>query len=517
MTVIPSSAPKSPGNTRPHPMAEQDTTSSRPLSASEQFYVAWRHGVGAGDALPLITLDCSPATPISDANVIVAWAVLRLRHPMLASRIKFATSGAEIVCSSARTQARAIALAEACIEFALFDDRDHAVEALRAQFGGRNPQRTTDIRAEMRVVWYKDTTGERGQYIFGMQTAELDAHFADSTGAVLPPKIPQPVENIFLDLSAYDTEERPKVKEAVDKIIRKADVLRCGLAYDGSEIQSGADHRCIRRTFSELDTALILRACKVHGVTVTQFFLASWAVAAIEIGHEETKDGVHKRPGLSLQNGSYHFNNLLVIDLAPFIKVLPGNNDIAPNISLQLASYISTISISHTTFTQFNCSAVVWGAARRAKADHAAFLQSPYFWHLIIHLHIPIRDEFSGMSFSDSQEEPVVVPRPHPLMPSISGMGDISTLLPSSISASPGADPDCARDGLFESDGRTIRIADMMICVRSPPAYGVSHVWTFNGKMTLQLTYDCASFSPARGDKFFGRVADIVAQVAAQS
>ncbi|KAH9940266.1 hypothetical protein B0H21DRAFT_755242 [Amylocystis lapponica] len=539
MNIISPSAPQSLHNTQHSPLDEQDITSSRPLGISERFLVALRNGVGAADTLPLIVLDCSPATPILDADVIVAWAVLRLRHPMLASRIAFTTSGAEIVCSSALTQPRAVALAEACIEFALFDDRDRAVEALRASFGGQSPQCTIDIRAEMRVMWQRDVTGERGQYVFGMKTvhhqmdarrsievmrqfvallaapgraqAELDAHFANPAGVVPPPKIPLPMENSFPHPSMFDAEERRKGREAFDEAFQKADALPCGLAYDGPAIPSGVYPRSICHTFSESDTALILRACKVQGVTVTQLYQASWAVATIEIGHEETKDGVCKRPGLSLHNGSYHCNTLLVVDLAPFIKALPRNIDIASerDISLQAASYPSTIGIPRGAFTQLDRSVVVWDAARRAKANHAALLQSPYFWHLIIHLQEPMQ-EFSDMAFSDSQEEPVVVLQPHPLVPAVSSIGDVSTMLPSSISASSGAD--CARDGL--SDDKTICIADMMLCVRAPPTDGVSHLWTFDGRMTLQLSYDGASFSPARGDKFFGRVVDIFARVA---
>ncbi|KAH9940239.1 hypothetical protein B0H21DRAFT_582095 [Amylocystis lapponica] len=535
-----SSAPKTADSTEPSVLTELDITSSRPLSPSERFFVFTRGKFGASDAFPLITLDCSPSTPILDDEVVLAWAVLCLRHPMLTSRVTFTASDPAVVCSAALTLSRAIARAKAHIEFAQFDDRDRALDELHAQFGGPSPVRAIDVRAEMHVVWQRDASGERGQYVFGMQTvhyqldarrrievmrqfvellatpgraqAELDAHFAKGAGTVLPPKIPQPVESSFPDLGAFDAEERRKGKEAFDEFVRKANVLPCGLAYDGPETPSGSNIRCIRRTFSQPDTTRILQACKAQNITVTQLFQAAWAVAAVEIGREEACDVTRVRPGLALQDGLYHCNTLIPVDLAPYIRALPGNTNAGgADVSMQLVWYTSTIALPQAALDVRDA---VWAAARIAKANDAAFRQSPYFWHLVIHIQAPMQ-EHASIAFNGEEEAagPVASPPPPPplppLMPFLTSLGDISALLPSTISAS-------SCEGGTYTDGRSIRVVDMMVCMKVMPTTGTSHVWTFDGRMVLQLTYDSASFSAARGDKFFGRVADIFAGLATE-
>ncbi|KAH9936042.1 hypothetical protein B0H21DRAFT_825518 [Amylocystis lapponica] len=505
--------------------AESHFISSRPLSYFERSWLVSRGIHGTTDALPLITLGCSPATPIADNDVVLAWSVLRLRHPILTSRISPQGSLPELISTSARTASQAIEQAGARIEFSIFDDRDQAIEALRMQWEGPNPTRVVDIHQDMHVIWQKDATGSLGHYVFGMQTVhyqldarrrldvmhqfaellsapwvaqeELDAHFSLVLKTSL--RIPMSIESNFpgLVVDADDPEQR-RGQEVYERLMGGAAVPPCGLRYDGPVDAHDIAVRTMRHVFPQSTTAHIMRACRAQNVTVTRLYQAAWILAAIEVGREQFGDADESRNGLPVHDGSYHFSFALPLDLVQYTKTQPiaAPNDL--DVSLKIVWSPSLISIPHSLSVGQDADVLLWDVARRAKAGHAALTQSPFFWPVIARF-----QAFVESVLIDQSPETAL-----PFMPLLSSIGDVSNVLPSRIIARPGRN---SHGG--SSNPKDIRVTDMYIFVKVPAICGLSHVWTFDGRMTVQLIHNGRSVSPALGDKYFGRVVDILARI----
>ena len=90
-------------------LRESTTTRRRPLGQNELAYVLIRGPCGYFDSFSIIPLICASAHSITDDEVIHACAALRLRHPLLASKVAYSTEGPpEFVIHSPMTEVHAL-------------------------------------------------------------------------------------------------------------------------------------------------------------------------------------------------------------------------------------------------------------------------------------------------------------------------------------------------------------------------------------------------------------------------
>lgn len=223
-------------------MSEPRLTRSRPLSAGEVSYALGRRAGGTADPSTIVSLTCSPGYTVTDDQVILACAALRLRHPLFASHVTFIGTP-HFVVNSPVTQVHALRTAEAQIEFHTFTDQDDAVVKLRDEWLAVSLDKALDIRERTCAVWWgRDADTHSGKYVLGLLTthfvtdqrrsfnlvrqfvellaspgkaqSELDAHFS---GAVMPAPIPASIEDLVPKLDE-DEEAGSKAKLAFDEL-----------------------------------------------------------------------------------------------------------------------------------------------------------------------------------------------------------------------------------------------------------------------------------------------------------
>lgn len=222
-------------------MNETRLTISRPLSPEEVKYYSTRLGGGMSDPSTIVPLTCAPGYAITDNQIILACAVLRLRHPLFASHITVIDTPHFFVNTPA-TRAHALRAAEAQIEFHTFADQDDAVLRLRDEWLACDLDKALDIRERTCAVWWgRDADPHSGKYVLGVLTthfvadqrriinlvrqlvellasparaqSELDAH----TFGTSPEPLPASTEHLIPTLSE-DEEEASKAKSAFDKL-----------------------------------------------------------------------------------------------------------------------------------------------------------------------------------------------------------------------------------------------------------------------------------------------------------
>lgn len=228
-------------------LRESTTTYRRPMGLNEIGYALVRGPRGYVDSFSIIPLACSGGHTITDDEVVQACAALRLRHPLLASKVAYSTEKPpEIVYHSPMTEAHALREARAQIEFHAFHDHDAATEALRDRWMSATAEDALDLRnGTCSLYWGRDIDPHSGRYILGFMTPhfitdgkrrlnlvrcmlellttpgratkELTAHFSGKTPIVgLPPSL----EGLLPDQGAPDLSEIGKAKAAFDELIK---------------------------------------------------------------------------------------------------------------------------------------------------------------------------------------------------------------------------------------------------------------------------------------------------------
>ena len=154
-------------------MDEPRLTSSRPLSFDEVRYAFSRRNGGMADPSTIVSLACPAGHTITDEQVILACAALRLRHLLFASHVTFIGTP-QFVVNTPATQAHALRAAKAQIEFHTFTDQDDAVIRLRDEWLAVDPDKALDIRERTCAVWWgRDADPHSGQYILGLLTTHF--------------------------------------------------------------------------------------------------------------------------------------------------------------------------------------------------------------------------------------------------------------------------------------------------------------------------------------------------------
>lgn len=228
-------------------LRESTTTYSRPLGRNEIGYVLVRRARGYADSFSIIPLACSGDYTITDDVVVQACAALRLRHPLLASKVAYSTEKPpEIVYHSPITKAHALREARAQIEFHAFHDHDAATKALHDRWLSATLEDALDLRnGTCSLYWGRDIDPRSGRYILGFMTPhfitdgkrrlnlvrcmvellttpgraekELATHFSGKTPIVdLPPSL----DDLLPDMGAPDFREIGKAKAAFDELIK---------------------------------------------------------------------------------------------------------------------------------------------------------------------------------------------------------------------------------------------------------------------------------------------------------
>ena len=228
-------------------LRESTTTYSRPLGRNEMGYVLVRGPRGYADSFTIVPLACSGGLTIADDEVVDACAALRLRHPLLASKVAYSTEKPpEIVVHAPMTAAHALREARAQIEFHVFHDQDAATEALRDRWLSATPEDALDLRnGTCLLYWGRDVDPRSGTYILGFMTPhfitdgkrrlnlvrcmlellttpgrakrELAAHFAGETPIVdLPPSL----EGLLPEMGPPNLSEIGKAKAAFDELVK---------------------------------------------------------------------------------------------------------------------------------------------------------------------------------------------------------------------------------------------------------------------------------------------------------
>lgn len=227
-------------------MPEPPCTAYRPLSTVELMYAISRQGGGSADPSTIVSLVCSPGHTIADDDVVVSCAVLRLRHPLLASSLTL-LGAPHFTVNSPMTQAHAIRAAKEQIEFHSFDDHDAAALALRDAWLAFDRDNALDVRTRTCSLWWgRDNDPRSGKYVFGLITthfvadnrrrlnlmrqflellaspekakAELDAYFSTNSPPV--PVIPISVEQ-FQPKPSGDGQEALRAKDAYDNLVTR--------------------------------------------------------------------------------------------------------------------------------------------------------------------------------------------------------------------------------------------------------------------------------------------------------
>ena len=251
--ALPAASAVSQSNQHPQPphahLTETVLTFSRPLGNNEFSWVRVRGQLGYADSYTIALLSCTGSHAIADEEVVAACATLRLRHPLLGSKVTFSSAHfPELSFTAPLTESHALRSARAQIEFHTFDDQDAAAGALSNLWMSTLADEVLDIRdATCSLWWGKSAEPAAGTYVFGLRTThfitdgrrrlnlvrcfiellaspgrarmELAAHFAGKTPRVgMPPAL----ESLWSKVEHSD-EEVTRAKVAFGEIVKYID------------------------------------------------------------------------------------------------------------------------------------------------------------------------------------------------------------------------------------------------------------------------------------------------------
>ncbi|KAF9815812.1 hypothetical protein IEO21_04324 [Rhodonia placenta] len=504
----PNAAPK------PEPSAQ---VVSRPFGITERYFLDIRGPHGYSDPFITISIDTSSGTArISNEQVVLTWAAIRLRHTLLASRVQSTPQGPSFVYLPPLTKAHALRQARMNIDFEEDSDRATWLGALHNRWWGNALDDVLDIRSEIyKLAWLEEAGHEPGgerRYAFGIQTthfavdglgmcdvagqftelladpgraeAELDEYFANPK-----PRLPDAYENLLPEPDAAFPEEKQKALEAYKALMASGnDPSVTGILPDGNSKDENVEPNIIRYAWSEEQSRAIVAACKKHHVTVTQLACAALVVAAAEA-----------RPGRDIQNPI--FKHHLPIDLWPRARSDPRG------IAVRMAHYpmfIRAPSLAGLN-TKEGLHAAILEVAKQCKDGHAGVVNSPYFWHIIRHYLL----DCQRMIDSLAADAPIL--DKIPFFPLFSSMGDLNKLVPGTLRAIP--PPETTVGAAFHPDSRSegeIRVPDVTVNLKVAPALAIVHVWTFNKKMTIQFKHNKAWATPEVVDPYLERIVEIL-------
>ncbi|KZT65557.1 hypothetical protein DAEQUDRAFT_716316 [Daedalea quercina L-15889] len=495
-------------------MRETVLTTSRPLSISEYTYALVRQGGGMSDPATIVSLACSEGHIITDDEVVSACAALRLRYPLLGASVAlFGTP--HFVVNSPMTHAHALRTAKDQIEFHTFDDQEKALITLRDQWLACDTDRALDIRERTCALWWgKDADSKSGKYILGLITthfatdnrrrlnlvrrflellaspgqakAELNAHFS---GRASPVPIPSPTENLRPELSG-DEEEARNARLAFDDLVtRYMNKPMFGIIPDGLP-SAAPSPRMLRQVWSSEDTTGILRACKAHGVTITHLVNVAGALASV------CGNGSASLAASGHDDDAFYFDISQQMDITAKLQKYPdGAASGDMEAAVRVETYPIMLRVSRSAVADANIRAhVLWEAAKQFREQSDGFVKSPYFWHFLS-MYGPLLAEAYRARLAGRGA-----------LPFMSSLGDLKMFLPTRYAVqTASAAPECPT-------GAEIRVTDKWTTVRIDPCSLAYHLFTFQGRLHLQLMYNASHTSEALVTPWFNRLLDILSR-----
>ncbi|TFY65031.1 hypothetical protein EVJ58_g2232 [Rhodofomes roseus] len=483
-------------------LRESTTTFSRPMGTNELFYNLIRGPRGYLDSFSIVPLACSGEHTTTDDEVVQAYAALRLRHPLLASKVAYSTTQLpELVYTSPLTQAHALREARAQIEFHAFHDQGTSTEALHDHWFSVKPEDALDLRnGTCSLYWGRDIDTRSGKYILGLMTP----HFITDGRCRLnlvrcmlellaSPGRAQPLNDLCPSMDDTSPSELAKAKAAFDDLVKFRSKPLSGLVPDVPISEDDPQPRFVRQTWSTDDTTRILKACKAQGVTITHLASVAGAFASVQ-----RPRAAHVNEGFSDED-SYYFECLSALDLNTKVPRVTSNGEMET--ATRLIMYPVVMSVPRAAALESTGSDALWDAARQYKERSDTFVNSPYFWHFC---------RFYGAIAIENY-----MAQGKPSIPYMSSMGNLKSVLPIRypIKTAHIAHVNGTTNGTT-SHSAEIRILDQISAGKVDPRVANFLLHTFDDRLKLQLKWDARRTSDGLINGWFSRIVEIISQVA---
>ena len=244
--------------------------------------------------------------------------------------------------------------------------------------------------------------------------------------------------------------------------------------------------RIVRKVWTREATSHILRACKAHGVTITH--LANIASALSAFDSHDSRVSANGNG----DDSTVYFDFCQPIDLATKIREHShgqASSEMEAAVRIGLYPIVLSIPRSAVADAAQDPSTHIWSLARQFKKQNDAFVKSPHFWRFL---------EMYDAVFVEVYKAKLAG---GPVLPFMSSLGDLKSLLP-------------AQYAFQGAEGAEIRITDMWVAGRLDTLALACHLFTFDGRLHLQLRYNANRTSPAMMEPWFDHVVDIVTHAA---
>lgn len=271
-----------------------------------------------------------------------------------------------------------------------------------------------------------------------------------------------------------------------------------GIVPDGS--LSAFVPRIMRKAWTREETSRILGACKAHGVTITHLANIASALSAFN------SDGSRVSANGNGEDSTVYFDFCQPIDLATKIREHSSgqaNSEMEAAVRIGLYPIVLGIPRSAVTDAARNPSIHIWTLARRFKEQNDVFVKSPHFWRFLAMYDALVVELYKAKLAG------------RPVLPFMSSLGDLKSLLPAQYAIHEAESEGAHTNGhSVAAEGAKIRITDMWVAGRLDTLALACHLFTFDGRLHLQLRYNANRTSPAMMEPWFDRVVDIVTQAA---
>ncbi|KAH9923111.1 hypothetical protein B0H21DRAFT_765544 [Amylocystis lapponica] len=465
------------------------STLSRPLGLSERFYHEARGPRGGADIFLIFTLEHASG-PIKSDDVAHAWALMSLHHPILASRVAYNDPDPTLIYTPPCSVAEALRTAQAHLEFATFlsGERDAAASALRRRLVSMehdsdvlHPRENlstlcwlaADVAAQEKPSEYvlcirathfaTDATAlfnvarQLLELLSVPGRAELELYETFSNGSPTLQGLPEALEDLI---------PKPTTTAVLDATPR---LRQFGLFPDGIITDETVVGRALRHTWSTADTARIVRACKAHGVTVTQLLCAALAVAALPPSPLP----------LDASTDKLHFTFRPAVDLRAILPPPPSP------VALRVGHFPLSIDLSCDAAA--HPASATWAAARQARESSAEFFASSHKWHILQEAKARALAAIAAARAGASDAPNLFAA---PFLPSLSSLGVCDAVLPAQYGE--------------------IGVRDMVLAAQTLPMIMSFHVWTWAGCLNMHVTHNTAHTSAVFTDAYFQKVVDVI-------
>lgn len=270
-----------------------------------------------------------------------------------------------------------------------------------------------------------------------------------------------------------------------------------GIVPNGSLSTSHFVPRFLRKVWPEEETIHILQACKARGVTVTHLMNIASALSALKDNDQGAEANGNS------DSDTIYLDFSQPIDLATkFPKHLHewASGEMETAVRIGMFPILLDVPRSAVADAVHAPSTHIWALVERFKERNNAFIESPYFWRFMT-MYDPL--------FVEAHKARVAG---RPALPFISSLGDLKSLLPALYTVQE-TELEGTPTNDHSAEGTVIRITDMLVAGRLDNFSLSCHLFTFDGKLHLQLRYNAERASPALMGSWFDYLVDVVTQV----